>query len=228
MNFFCQQFKIQEVDRMKKIFCFLLGIIAVVNLYFFVGAKQVKSDEEIVKDISEKLIRFHVIANSDEEFDQELKIKVKDNIINYIFPKLKDSKSIDQSREILRNNNKQILKIAEKTIKENGYNYSVNSTLDRENFPEKVYGNITLPQGEYEAYRVIIGSGQGKNWWCVMFPPLCFVDVTKGQVSDKETEETMKRVLDDDEYTEISNKNDKNKVKIKFKIVEIIKDFIDK
>lgn len=213
---------------MKKIFCFLLGIIAIVNLYFFVGAKQVKSDEEIVKDISEKLIRFHVIANSDEEADQELKIKVKDNIINYIFPKLKDSKSIDESREILRNNNKQILKIAEKTIKENGYNYTVNSTLDRENFPEKNYGNITLPQGEYEAYRVIIGSGQGKNWWCVMFPPLCFVDVTKGQVSDKETEETMKRVLDDDEYTEISNKNDKNKIKIKFKIVEIIKDLIDK
>lgn len=213
---------------MKKIFCFLLGIIAIVNLYFFVGAKQVKSDEEIVKDISEKLIRFHVIANSDEETDQQLKIKVKDNIINYIFPKLKDSKSIDESREILRNNNKQILKIAEKTIKENGYNYSVNSTLDRENFPEKNYGNITLPQGEYEAYRVIIGSGQGKNWWCVMFPPLCFVDVTKGQVSDKETEETMKRVLDDDEYTEISNKNDKNKIKIKFKIVEIIKDLIDK
>lgn len=213
---------------MKKIFCFLLGIIAIVNLYFFVGAKQVKSDEEIVKDINEKLIRFHVIANSDEEADQELKIKVKDNIINYIFPKLKDSKSIDESRDILRNNNKQILKIAEKTIKENGYNYSVNSTLDRENFPEKNYGNITLPQGEYEAYRVIIGSGQGKNWWCVMFPPLCFVDVTKGQVSDKETEETMKRVLDDDEYTEISNKNDKNKIKIKFKIVEIIKDLIDK
>lgn len=213
---------------MKKIFCVLLGIIAIVNLYFFVGAKQVKSDEEIVNDISEKLIRFHVIANSDEEFDQELKIKVKDNIINYIFPKLKDSKSIEESREILSNNNKQILKIAEKTIKENGYNYSVNSTLDRENFPEKIYGNITLPQGEYEAYRVIIGSGQGKNWWCVMFPPLCFVDVTKGQVSDKETEETMKRVLDDDEYTEISNKNDKNKIKIKFKIVEIIKDFIDK
>ena len=213
---------------MKKIFCFLLGIIAIVNLYFFVGAKQVKSDEEIVKDISEKLIRFHVIANSDEEADQQLKIKVKDNIINYIFPKLKDSKSIDESRDILRNNNKQILKIAEKTIKENGYNYSVNSTLDRENFPEKKYGNITLPQGEYEAYRVIIGSGQGKNWWCVMFPPLCFVDVTKGQVSDKETEETMKRVLDNDEYTEISNKNDKNKIKIKFKIVEIIKDLIDK
>jgi stage II sporulation protein R len=213
---------------MKKIFCFLLGIIAIVNLYFFVGAKQVKSDEEIVKDISEKLIRFHVIANSDEEADQQLKIKVKDNIINYIFPKLKDSKSIDESREILRDNNKQILKIAEKTIKENGYNYTVNSTLDRENFPEKNYGNITLPQGEYEAYRVIIGSGQGKNWWCVMFPPLCFVDVTKGQVSDKETEETMKRVLDDDEYTEISNKNDKNKIKIKFKIVEIIKDLIDK
>jgi stage II sporulation protein R len=213
---------------MKKIFCFLLGIIAIVNLYFFVGAKQVKSDEEIVKDISEKLIRFHVIANSDEEADQELKIKVKDNIINYIFPKLKDSKSIDESRDILSNNNKQILKIAEKTIKENGYNYTVNSTLDRENFPEKNYGNITLPQGEYEAYRVIIGSGQGKNWWCVMFPPLCFVDVTKGQVSDEKTEETMKRVLDNDEYTEISNKNDKNKIKIKFKIVEIIKDLIDK
>lgn len=213
---------------MKKIFCALLGIIAIVNLYLFVGAKQMQSDEEIVNDINEKLIRFHVIANSDEDADQELKIKIKDNIINYIFPKLKDSQSIDESREILRNNNQQILKIAEKVIKESGYNYSVTSTMDRENFPEKSYGDITLPQGEYEAYRVIIGSGQGKNWWCVMFPPLCFVDVTKGQVSDKETEETMKKVLDDEEYSEISNKDNKGKIKIKFKIVEVIKDLIEK
>ena len=213
---------------MKRIFCVLLILVIGINLYLFVGAKNIKPNRDFVSEISQKLIRFHVIANSDSDNDQALKIKVKDNIINYIFPKLKDSNSIEESRKVLLNNNNQILKIASDTIKANGYNYAVDSTLDKENFPEKSYGDITLPQGEYEAYRIIIGSGQGKNWWCVMFPPLCFVDVTKGQVSDKETEETMKKVLSDDEYEKISMQRDDKNIKFKFKIVEVIKDFFEK
>jgi stage II sporulation protein R len=177
----------------------------------------------VSNDIKDKLIRFHVIANSDDKKDQELKLKVRDEILNYISPKLKDSKSIDESRKILKENDEKIKQIAAKVIKDNGYRYSVTSTLDHENFPVKTYGNITLPQGNYEAYRVIIGEGKGQNWWCVMFPPLCFIDITKGQVSYDQTEKQMKRVLTDKEYEEVNNQKskDKDKVIFTFKVKEV-------
>jgi stage II sporulation protein R len=167
-------------------------------------------DNVSIEDISGKLIRFHVIANSDNEEDQNLKLKVRDKVLEYVQPLLRDSKNIEESREILNKENKKILDIAREVIKENGYNYSVESTLDKENFPVKTYGNITLPQGEYEAYRIIIGTGEGQNWWCVMFPPICFVDITKGEVAYEETEEEMKKVLDDDEFNMVDNTNSEN------------------
>lgn len=168
------------------------------------------SDNVSIEDISGKLIRFHVIANSDSEKDQNLKLKVRDKVLEYVQPLLKDSKNIEESREILNRENEKVLEIAREVIKENGYDYSVESTLDKENFPVKTYGNITLPQGEYEAYRIIIGTGEGQNWWCVMFPPICFVDITKGEVAYEETEEEMKKVLDDEEFNMVDNTNSEN------------------
>lgn len=192
------------------ILTFLTGLYSAKNI----GAANAQTlqinEEEVVdstiEDISEKLIRFHVIANSDEEKDQALKLKVRDEVLKYIQPMLKDSKDIDNSREILKRENENILNIARTVIEANGYSYKVDSTLSREYFPVKTYGNITLPQGEYEAYRILIGSGEGKNWWCVMFPPICFVDVTKGAVAYEETEKEMKEVLSDDEYKMVDNK----------------------
>ncbi|MEQ8155248.1 MAG: stage II sporulation protein R [Clostridiaceae bacterium] len=214
---------------MKKLVIVLMIIIFFVSSILNINIQNKDSDsrDKLLNSISRKLIRFHVIANSDSEDDQALKIKVKDAIIDYISPKLSNSQSINQSREILKSYDKEILKLASGIIKKNGYSYSVASTLGRENFPDKNYGNITLPQGEYEAYRVVIGSGKGKNWWCVMFPPLCFVDETRGQVSVKETEKQMKKVLSDDEYNEVNNEGDKE-VKIRFKTLELVEDFIDK
>ncbi|SQC00403.1 stage II sporulation protein R [Clostridium tetanomorphum] len=180
------------------------------------------------KKVSEKLIRFHVIANSDLAKDQNLKLKVRDGVLKYMAPKLEKSKSIDESREIIKKNDKFIRQIAKKILNDNGYNYKIDTNLSYENFPIKTYGNITLPEGKYEAYRVIIGEGRGQNWWCVMFPPLCFVDITKGEVAYKETEEEMKSVLTENEYRFINNekksnnKKVKNDIKIKFKIFEVI------
>lgn len=160
-----------------------------------------------VEEIAEKLIRFHVIANSDGEADQSLKLKVRDEVLKYIQPILKESESVEQSRKILNEKNHEILKIAEKVIKDNGYDYKVESTLSNEYFPVKTYGNITLPQGQYEAYRIIIGNGEGQNWWCVMFPPICFVDITKGEVAYEETEKEMKSVLNEEEFNMVDNTN---------------------
>lgn len=209
---------------MKKILVIIVCILAIFTLNS--NKLQVKS-ESVQQDIASKIIRFHVIANSDSKSDQALKLKVRDKVLEYIQPKLKKSKSIEESRKIIKENDKQIINIANKTIKDNGYSYSVKTTLSNENFPIKTYGNITLPQGKYEAYRIIIGEGKGQNWWCVMFPPLCFVDITKGEVSYKETEDEMKMVLTPEEYKIVNNKTDKTKendIKIKFKILEVLKD----
>ncbi len=203
---------------MKKIISIVVTIFFIVILLVRVQGVEAAnfisenkmSDNVSIEDISGKLIRFHVIANSDSEKDQNLKLKVRDKVLEYVQPLLKDSKNIEESREILNRENEKVLEIAREVIKENGYDYSVESTLDKENFPVKTYGNITLPQGEYEAYRIIIGTGEGQNWWCVMFPPICFVDITKGEVAYEETEEEMKKVLDDEEFNMVDNTNSEN------------------
>lgn len=209
---------------MKKIFTFLILIIFLICL---IPTKDNAKVEASQQSIASKIIRFHVIANSDTAADQALKLKVRDGILNYLTPKLNVSENLAKSREILKENNEEVLKISRKIIKDNGYCYNVVSSLETDNFPVKSYGDLTLPQGSYEAYRVIIGSGQGKNWWCVMFPPLCFVDLSKGQVSQTESDKRIKKVLTEDEYKLIdsSSKDKPKEVKIqyKFKIVEFIK-----
>lgn len=172
------------------------------------------SEELNYEEVKNSLIRFHVIANSDTNEDQSLKLKVRDEVINYLYPYLNKSDSLDDSREIIKNNFEEVKLIAEKVIKENNYNYDVDIQLSRENFPEKAYGNIVLPQGNYEAFRIIIGSGQGRNWWCVMFPPLCFVDESKAKIEYEKTQNKIKE--------EVNKKDSKDNIKIKFKVVEVI------
>lgn len=187
-----------------------------------------QSEETELASIEKKLIRFHCIANSDSVEDQSLKLKVRDKVLEYISPKLKECNNIDNSRKILMENDDKIKKIAEEVIKDNGYTYTVKTQLSNENFPVKTYGNITLPQGKYEAYRIIIGSGEGQNWWCVMFPPLCFVDITKGEVSKKQTEAQMKKVLSEKEYDMVDNSKEPEKIRVKSKILETIKKVTEK
>lgn len=206
---------------MKKGIAIMLMILTSISLLASVNIK----GEANQKSIAKKVIRFHVIANSDTVEDQTLKLKVRDEVLKYISPKLKFSKDINESRKILKDNDEKIKKIALKTIKDNGYAYDVNTTLRQDNFPIKQYGNIILPEGTYEAYRIVIGTGNGHNWWCVMFPPLCFVDITKGEVSDEKTKKEMKQVLTKDEYKIVDKtKNEQNnKIKMKFKVVETFK-----
>lgn len=208
---------------MKKYLVSIIILISMVTAFAFSGQELNKfnnSDSELIKD---KMIRFHVIANSDSIEDQDIKLKVRDKVLEYIYPKLEGASEIDKSREILKENDKEIKDIALKVLEENNYNYKVESTLSNEVFPVKSYGDITLPQGEYEAYRIILGDGKGQNWWCVMFPPLCFVDITKGEVSSKDTEEIMKKNLSEKEY-DIVKRKDKSNIIFKSKIGEVVKD----
>lgn len=163
-----------------------------------IKAQNINTENRILNydEVKDTLIRFHVIANSDKDQDQSLKLKVKNKVIDYLYPYLNASQSLDESRKIIKDKMDEVKKLAEQVIKDNNYKYGVKVELSRENFPEKSYGKITLPQGSYEAFRIIIGSGQGKNWWCVMFPPLCFVDETKAEVEYDKTENRIESKKD--------------------------------
>ncbi|MBS6501933.1 MAG: stage II sporulation protein R [Clostridium sp.] len=190
-----------------------------------IGQGNEENNELNYEDIVNEIIRFHVIANSDSEEDQNLKLKVRDKVIEYVSDKLKDCKDLSEAREFIVNNKSTIESIAKDTIIENGYSYEVTSMLSRENFPDKVYGDLVFPQGEYEAYRILIGEAKGQNWWCVMFPPLCFVDGTKDAVDSKEIEKKIsegKAKDENDIKSTTKNKNKKAEIKFKSKIFEFL------
>ena len=142
-----------------------------------------------------------------------MKLKVRDRVIEFVSNNLKDCKSLNDAREFIINNKSEIESIAQFVVDENGYSYNVTSSLSKENFPDKVYGDVVFPQGEYEAYRILIGEAKGENWWCVMFPPLCFVDETKEAVNSKE-------VISSLETNNVKQKEEK--IKFKFKLFEFL------
>lgn len=190
-----------------------LGIIITLVFAFQTKAYSDTMQEKIAKEI----IRFHVLANSDSTSDQELKMKVKEEVLQKLSTKLEGSNNINETREILLYNLNFIEDITRKVIKEEGYDYDVSVNIVNTQFPQISYGNMTLPEGEYEALQIIIGNGTGQNWWCVMYPMLCFVDVAKGEVSQKDMEE-MKQKLSTEEYNLIFENAEE--VNIRFRSVE--------
>lgn len=197
----------------------LIGLIIIITL---VIGGEVKNIEACTYDYKEKLIRFHVIANSDTEEDQELKLKVRDAVVSYLQPKLENSSSIEESEKIIKSEYNNLKKISNDIIDKNGYNYNIEIGLKYSNFPAKQYSSVVLPAGKYKALKIIIGEGKGKNWWCVMFPPLCFVDDENG-VIDEKTDEKLKEILSPKEYELImaKNKSEVKNLKFKFKIAEL-------
>ncbi len=169
--------------------------------------------------LSDNVLRLHVIANSDSDADQNLKLTVRDKILSEAGEIFENQNDISAAKERIKANICEIEKIAAKTIKENGFDYPVKVTFGKSEFPTKAYGKVTLPAGTYEALKVEIGEAKGKNWWCVMFPPLCFVDASSPEMS-KEAMAVLKENLSDDEYALITD-SDSGSVEIKFKAYEI-------
>ena len=191
-------------------------------LIIYVCISAVSYTHAVTTDIADSVFRLHVIANSDSDEDQNLKYIVRDKVIEYMSSISQNASSKEEVIKIAKANLNKIQAIASQTIRENGYTYSVNVEVGNFSFPSKRYGDITLPPGYYDALRIKIGEAEGQNWWCVMFPPLCFVDVTSGVVPD-ESKEIMKENLSKEEFDLISKNS--NEVKVKFKIVEVLQNF---
>jgi len=201
---------------MKKILYTIGLIILFLSFVFFSMSFYAKA---VSDDLYDNFFRLHILANSDSEEDQSLKLKVRDNILTYMDTLSYDGLTKKEAIDLTTTNLNNFKKIAEDTIYEYGYDYPITLEIGNFYFPTKEYGNLSLPNGYYDALKIEIGKANGKNWWCSLFPPLCFVDISSG-VIDENSEEYLKDNLTDEEFAIITDNS--NDVKFKFKIIELL------
>lgn len=159
------------------------------------------------ESISQKVFRLHILANSDSPYDQNLKLLVKDEILKLSTELFTDAKSVNDARHIAEDNIKAFENTAQQVVEANGYSYNISVTTDKEYFNTREYDGFIMPAGEYNTLKIIIGNGEGHNWWCVMYPSVCISGCT-------------------DDFDEIMNDEEKemltsSKFIPKFKIIEI-------
>lgn len=194
-------------------------IILTFLLFIYTTICAVSYAQNISTDIANSVFRLHVIANSDSQEDQNLKYKVRDNLLSYMNKICKNAQSKSEAIEIAKKHENDFKNIALETIKNEGYSYNVKINIGNFEFPTKHYGDISLPAGYYDALRVEIGEAKGQNWWCVMFPPLCFVDVSSGIVPE-DSKEMLENNLSEEEFALVSDKSNAE-IQFKFKLLEL-------
>lgn len=201
---------------MKKI-KYIIFLVILLGLFLLVSAVSYAST--ISKDLSENFFRLHILANSDSKEDQELKLKVRDAVISYMETLSYEGLTKNEAVILTTEHLEDFKNIAKQVIEENNYNYDVNLEVGNFYFPTKEYGNISLPAGFYDGLKIEIGEANGQNWWCSLFPPLCFVDISSG-VIDETAENELKENLSDEEFAIITG--DSEEVKLKFKLLELL------
>ena len=203
------------MDQTKKVLCRVLMASLLVAAYF---GKTCYIHRSYQEDIAKRVLRFHVLANSDSEEDQALKLKVRDAVGSYMAPKMKEASDVEDCERIVKENMQKITEAAEEVIREEGYDYTVTAQLGDAKFPVKTYGAYTFPAGTYEALNLVIGAGEGHNWWCVMYPNMCFSG-GEYEIVGREAKEALEQALTPEEYASLmENKN----YKVSFKYLTFL------
>ena len=161
------------------------------------------------RDIADNTFRLHILANSDSDADQALKLKVRDKVLSYTAELFRDAPDKETSMQAVGQHLREIAEVACDEVRANGYDYPVKAEITRMYFSTRHYDGYTLPAGMYDALRLSIGKAEGHNWWCVMYPSLCLSSAT-------EREERAKKVYSEEEYHEVTD----DSVAYKFKLVE--------
>lgn len=191
-----------------------LILLAIFSLFVITGWESLlwqNRQSTSLAGVNGDYIRLHVVANSDGEFDQQLKLQVRDAVLSYLNPYLSDVNNISKARQMIDEHKQGILTAAQDAVRQNNHDYKIELETGNFQFPLKTYGNVTLPSGEYEAVKIKIGQAQGGNWWCVLFPPLCFVDGTQSTALMAKTKKI-----------EPGNDKQQEEIKFRWKIVELL------
>ncbi len=195
--------ELSEKNKMRTGICIAIAIlIAGVSTGMLMERRIWKVEAKMAamqQKLADEVLRFHVLANSDSEEDQKLKMKVKESVISYMKKQLPDAGSVEETKQWTGDHVRELEAVAQEVIEKEGYDYSVEAKLTTSYFPDKTYGDVTFPAGNYEALRIEIGQAKGQNWWCVLYPNLCFIDAVHAVVPEEGKQE-LEAVLQEDEY----------------------------
>ena len=199
-----KSFNKQRDKLLLSVFVSALALYMAFSSTYFAG---------VAKEVREDVVRLHILANSDSDFDQNIKLKVRDALLQKNTLILSDGVNSDNAHEYFLVSKDELLKTAQKVLKENGLEYDAVITLEKEYFETREYGDFTFPAGEYTALKIVLGEGKGHNWWCVMFPPLC-VPAADGVDTNEDTTDYL---------TERGEKiiSGGKKYVVKFKLLEV-------
>ena len=198
---------------MKKI---LILSVCICLLFVALSVMPVHGEAEIYDEV----LRLHVVANSDSESDQALKLDVRDGIIEVTRELTADCHSLEQTSAVVSENLSVIAEEAQRIIQANGYSYDVEVRIGREEYPRKTYASLCFPAGEYLSLQVLIGDAAGQNWWCVLFPPLCL------DAASSSNEDAFISVGFTPEQYKVITETDSPKYKARFKLLEVIEDIV--
>lgn len=149
-------------------------------------------DDRVSENIKQKVVRFHIRANSDSKKDQAEKLLVRDQVVKYLKPYMEHANTKEEAEKVLASKKQDIAKVAKTTLKKNGRDLPVKVYMTREEFPKKDYGSYVFPKGTYDALRIDLGNADGHNWWCVMFPDLCITKESEA-AKDKKTRKKLEQ-----------------------------------
>ncbi|AYA78177.1 stage II sporulation protein R [Bacillus sp. Y1] len=216
-----------KTKTLAKLYIIILCIGTLLSLY--IPKNEVTANEAIV--IPNEAIRLRILANSDLEVDQELKREVRDEVNAAITEWVAELTSVEAARDLIQSRLPEIKAIAEEVLEKNGSNQSVKTDFGKVEFPTKLYGEFLYPAGEYEAVLITLGAGEGANWWCVLFPPLCFLDfsnsvavkegVDEQEEKEAKVEEEKAETQEAKEPVFVEEKKDEQEVEVKFFLVEL-------
>lgn len=193
--------------RANKIIFLMAVVIAGLITAYASRHMLLTAQAETQEHLAQEVLRFHILANSDSEEDQALKMEVKAQVLAYMEHTMPKELDVQQTKEWMRNHTDELEAVSRNVIEEKQYEYPVSAAVTTCYFPEKTYGDVTFPAGNYEALRIEIGAAKGHNWWCVLYPNLCFIDATNAVV-DEEGKEQLEEVLTEEEYEQVTATSD--------------------
>lgn len=188
--------------------CFILSVVLAALVTSAVRQKVDAAEQTALQThLAQEVLRFHVLANSDSDEDQKLKLQVRDAVLEYMEKNMPEEESAEATKGWVRGHIDAIENVSRSVITEEGADYAVSAAVTTCWFPDKSYGDVTFPAGNYEALRIEIGEAEGHNWWCVLYPGLCFMDTVNAVVPD-EGKEQLKNILTEEEYSRITADTD--------------------
>lgn len=193
-----------HTQRAKWIIIVLSLVIAALVTGMVSRKSSMMAQEKMQEHLAQEVLRFHVLANSDSEADQALKMQVKEAVIGYLETELPEGLDVDETKDWVKRHTDELELLSRDVIEAKGYNYPVSAAVTTCYFPQKSYGDVTFPKGNYTALRMEIGAAKGQNWWCVLYPNLCFLDAVNAVVPEEGKEE-LKHVLTEDEYEQVTS-----------------------